>query len=489
MTRRAFLGIDSGTQSTKALVRDAGDGTILGLGRGDHPDPTGRDGASEQHPDGWVTATETAVRQALAAAGPVEIAGIGVSGQQHGLVTLDAGDRPVRPAKLWNDTSTAPDGAALTERLGGSGAVLERIGNLFLAGYTAPAIAWLRRVEPDLYARTRRFLLPHDYLNLWLTGAFATEPGDASGTAYFDVVGRRYEPSVLDALDPERDWAAALPPVQPSVSVVGELRPEVAARLGLPAGIPVSAGGGDNMCAAIGAGVTEPGVVQVSLGTSGTVAAHSDAPRADPAGVAAAFCDSTGGWLPLACNFNCTGPIAWIRGLLALDLADADRLAGGAPAGARGLTFLPYLAGERMPPRAPGEGGFVGLRADHDRADIVRAVYEGVTFALVDACRAVARTGVEMREIVLVGGGSASRGWAQLIADALGLPVGVLATTEAAAIGAAQQARWAIDGVRPERPAPVARWEPAPAPELLAAWERFDAARGPGARDAVAVPT
>lgn len=477
MTARAYLGIDSGTQSTKAVVCDASGRRILGLGRGEHPPPSGRGGASEQDPERWVEATTKAIRGALAAAGPVEIAGIGVSGQQHGLVALDERDRPVRAAKLWNDTSTASDGAALTERLGGREAVIDRIGNLFLAGYTAPAIAWLRRNEPDTYSGARRFCLPHDFLNLWLSGEFATEPGDASGTAYFDPVRRRYEPAVLDALDPERDWDATLPPVRPSLSVIGQLRPEAAAALGLPAGIPVSAGGGDNMCAAIGAGVTTSGLVQVSLGTSGTVAASSDVPRVDRQGEAAAFCDSTGGWLPLACNFNCTGPIDWLRALLGLDVAAADALVDAAPAGAGGLTFLPYLAGERTPPRLPGEGRFVGLAAHHGPAELVRAVYEGVTFSLAYAFRAVARTGIEASEIVLVGGGSASPSWARLIADTLGLPVNVLETTEAAAIGAALQARWVVDDHPPERPPSAARWEPNGSPALSAAHERWEALR------------
>lgn len=488
MGRQAYLGIDSGTQSTKAVVVDASDRTLLALGRGEHPAPTGRDGASEQHPEAWVSATETAVRQALAAAGSVDIAGIGVSGQQHGLVSLDDRDRPIRPAKLWNDTSTVTDGIALTERLGGRQAVLDRIGNLFLAGYTAPAVAWLRRVEPGTYARSRRLCLPHDYLNLWLTGEYATEPGDASGTAYFDPVERRYDPAVLDALDPERDWAATLPPVQPSLSLVGQVRPEAAARLGVPAGVPVSAGGGDNMCAAIGAGVTHSGVALVSLGTSGTVAAASDVPRVDRLGEAAAFCDSTGGWLPLACNFNCTGPVDWVLRLLGLDVAMADGLVAAAPAGAGGLTFLPYLDGERTPPRAPGEGRVVGLRTEHAAPELVRAVYEGVTFSLRYAFRAVVRTGIRPTEIVLVGGGSASPAWARLIADAMRLPVNVLTTTEAAATGAALQAGWVVEGRRPERPASAARWEPDPAPELLAAMDRFDELRVAAAGSAAGAP-
>jgi xylulokinase len=330
--------------------------------------------------------------------------------------------------------------------------------------------------------------LPHDYLNLWLTGEFATEPGDASGTAWFDPVDRRYEATVLRALDPDRDWEAVLPPVRPSLSLVGRVRPDVAERTGLPAGAPVSAGGGDNMCAAIGAGVTEAGVAMVSLGTSGTVSTHSDEPRVDPAGEAAAFCDSTGGWLPLACTFNCTAAIDWLRGVLDLRLDEAEQLAAQAPPGAAGLTFLPYLTGERTPQRAPGEGRLVGLGTSHGRPEIIRAVFEGVTFSLLYAWRAVARTGVKAHEIVLVGGGSASAAWGRLVADTIGLPVGTLARPEAAATGAALQARWTVDGHRPDRPASGQRWEPDPHPALLAAIERWDRLREASAPAAAPAP-
>src|SRR3954447_22499804 len=277
MARRAFLGIDCGTQSTKALLLDADTLVPLAIGRAHHDIIARDDGTREQHPDWWLTALQSATRQALEGLQPgfVEIAGIGVSGQQHGMVCLDAEDRPVRPAKLWNDTTTEPDCAWLTRKLGGLESVLGLTGNPFLPGYTAPKVSWLHRAEPDAYDRTARICLPHDYLNLWLTGSYATEPGDASGTAYFDPVERRYDEAVLRAIHAERDWTATLPPVVPSRSVIGELRASAAEALGLPPGIPVTAGGGDNMCAAIGAGVVRPGLGLVSLGTSGTISAYA----------------------------------------------------------------------------------------------------------------------------------------------------------------------------------------------------------------------
>ena len=271
-----------------------------------------------------------AVRSALATAPGIEVAGIGVSGQQHGLVAIDGADRPVRPAKLWNDTTTAGDCLALTEAMGGEAAVHAATGNIFLPGYTAPKIAWLRRVEPASYGSAARFCLPHDYLNLWLTGEFGTEAGDASGTAYFDARTRRYSPEVLGALDDARDWEASLPPVRPSDMVFGHLRPKVAASLGLAPGIPVSPGAGDNMAAAIGVGAVVAGVAVMSLGTSGTVFGHADAPAIDPLREVSAFCGSAGGWLPLACVLNCTLPLDWVRALFRLDHAAYDTLAGGA---------------------------------------------------------------------------------------------------------------------------------------------------------------
>src|SRR5205809_1235343 len=308
--RRVFLGIDCGTQSTKVLLRDASDGKVVRVGRADHDIVEREDGTREQDPGWWTAALAAAARDALGG-DRVEVAGIGVSGQQHGLVTLDARDRPVRPAKLWNDTSTAAQSAELTERLGGPQRALALTGNLPLPGYTAPKIVWLRQREPDAYVRTARMCLPHDYLNLWLTGSFATEPGDASGTAYFDTRARRYSDVVLGSLDDRRDWSRTLPVVEPSLSVIGALRREVADAFGIPAGVPVSAGGGDNMCAAIGSGITAPGPVALSLGTSGTVFAYCESPAVDPHGEAAAFCDSTGAWLPLACTLNCTSATDW----------------------------------------------------------------------------------------------------------------------------------------------------------------------------------
>jgi xylulokinase len=473
--RRVFLGVDCGTQSTKVVLRDAATSGVVAVGRAPHELIERDDGTREQDPTWWIDALRTAVRDATRGE-RFDIGGIGVSGQQHGLVCLDQSDRPVRAAKLWNDTTTARECAELTRALGGESRVLELTGNLLLPGYTGPKIAWLATHEPDAYARTVRMCLPHDYLNLWLTGEFVTEAGDASGTAYFDVRARRYSDAVLAAIDATRDWTRTLPPIAPSLDVVGTLRGGAAELLGLDAGVPVSAGGGDNMMSAIGCDVVTPGPVAVSLGTSGTAFAYRDRPAVDPFGEAAAFCDSTGGWLPLTATLNCTSVTEWVRALFRMDHADVD--AAIASEGARGLAFLPYLSGERTPNRPAAAGVFVGLRAAHGRDAVVHAVVEGVTFGLAYGLDALRRAGVAPTEVTLVGGGAASDAWAHLCADIFALPVVRPAIVEAAASGAARQAQWAVEAHRPGlAPAASRRFEPRLRPELHEAAERMTALR------------
>jgi xylulokinase len=319
--------------------------------------------------------------------------------------------------------------------------------------------------------------LPHDYLNFWLTNSYATEPGDASGTAYFDVRHRVYSEPVLAALDADRDWERTLPAVVPSRSIVGQLRQSAADALGLPAGVPVSTGGGDNMLAAIGSGATREGPVVVSLGTSGTAFAFRSAPAVDPRGEAAAFCDSTGGWLPLVCTLNCTAATEWVRQLFRIGLLDFDTAVAQVSPGAEGLTFLPYLNGERTPNCPTGAGVFAGVRPDHTPMHFARAAVEGVTFGLDYALSALRRAGVQPTEITLVGGGARSEPWAQLCADVFGLVVSRPPVTEAAAAGAALQARWVVDATAPGPPAIERRWEPTQHPALAIGRDRADRLR------------
>ncbi|MDP2137603.1 MAG: xylulokinase, partial [Candidatus Didemnitutus sp.] len=328
-----YLGIDSGTQSTKAIALDLDRRRVVAEARAPHQLVAGLPaGHLEQHPEDWVRALENVIKQLGSRIDRRCVRGIGVSGQQHGFVPLDSKGRVIRPAKLWCDTSTTRECELLTRKLGGTKAVIRHTGLPFLPGYTAPKILWLKRNEPANYRRLRHVLLPHDYLNYHLTGHYRMEFGDASGTALMDVRRRAWSKAVTAAID--RNLIDFLPALSDSQSVAGTLRPEIAQRLGLPSDVIVSAGGGDNMMGAIGTGNVRPGVVTASLGTSGTIYAHSNQPVIDPLGEIAAFCSSTGGWLPLACTMNVTGVTEQFRTVAGLDHAAVDAAVAGVPVGA-----------------------------------------------------------------------------------------------------------------------------------------------------------
>lgn len=299
------LGIDLGTQSVKVVFYDldaretvAVESAPLDLHQTDA-------GVAEQQAEWWIDA----LRQALQQVGKgvrESVAAIGVSGQQHGFVPLDKAGEVQAPVKLWCDTSTGAECEFITEAFGGPDACISEVGNLILPGYTASKIRWFRDAHPGAYSRMDCILLPHDYLNFYLTGQRCMEAGDSSGTGFLDIRTRQWSEKMLAAIDPDRDLRDCLPAVEVENKPIGELLPQVARKLGLPPGVPVSIGGGDNMMGAIGTGNVSPGVVTVSLGTSGTVFAYSDEPVIDPKGNIAAFCSSTGGWLPLLCTMNCT---------------------------------------------------------------------------------------------------------------------------------------------------------------------------------------
>jgi len=439
------LGIDSGTQSTKTIALDISTGDILASAQQAYGFvETKEEGAMEQDPAVWIAAVESTITQVLQKLGTrcKEIAGIGVSGQQHGLVLLDAGDRVVRPAKLWCDTSTTAQCAELTASLGGEAAVITLTGNAMLPGYTAPKILWVRQNEPQNWEKSVSVLLPHDYINWWLTGEKSMEFGDASGTALLDVRSRTWSQPVMNAVAP--DLAAKLPPLRPSSEPAGTLRPELAAQWDLPSGVTVSSGGGDNMMGAIGTGNVQPGVMTASLGTSGTLYAFSTTPIVDPKGEIAAFCDSTGHWMPLACTMNVTLVTELTRKLF--DGWNHDRYdveAASVPAGSDGLLLLPYLAGERTPNLPRGSGVLHGLTTRNlTPAHLARAAMEGVTLGLAYGLSRFQDLGVNPSEIRLTGGGSQSSFWRQLCADVFGVPTVCLSSSEGAALGAALQAAW-----------------------------------------------
>lgn len=437
-----FIGIDSGTQSTKTIVLDLESGRIVAHAAEKYGCLEGLPpGHLEQHPRTWITAVENTLAECIAGLGDdrKRIRGIGVSGQQHGLVALDARDEPVRPAKLWCDTSTAEECTILAGAFGGPEGLIREAGNAIPPGFTAPKILWLKRHEPDHFAATRSILLPHDYINFHLTGEKRMEYGDASGTGMLNVRTREWHQGILNAIDPA--VAGMLPPLGSSLAVHGHLREELRRRWDLPEGIAVSAGGGDNMMGAIGTGNVRPGVVTVSLGTSGTLYACAGNPVIDPQGEVAAFCDSTDQWLPLVCTMNVTVLTEAVRGMFGWDIAKLEASLAGAPPGADGLLFLPYLNGERTPNLPSGSGVLHGIRTGNlTMSHLARAAVEGVTTGLAYGLTRFRGLGVSPMEIRLTGGGSRSHSWRQIVADVFGVPVVGLATAEGACLGAAIQA-------------------------------------------------
>jgi len=395
----------------------------------------------EQHPCDWTAALDAVILEAAAKVDRARVRGIGVSGQQHGFVPLDEKGNVIRPAKLWCDTSTVAECALLTKKLGGARAAIRQAGLLFLPGFTAPKILWLKRHEPQNYRRLRHVLLPHDYLNFYLTGNYFMEYGDASGTALMDVRKRVWSKAVIGAID--RNLADWLPPLSDSHKPAGLLRADLAAKYGLSADVVVSAGGGDNMMGAIGTGNVAPGVVTASFGTSGTIYAFAKNPVVDPEGEIAAFCSSTGGWLPLLCTMNVTTVTEQVRALFGLDHAALNAAVEAAPAGAGGLVLLPYFAGERTPNVPEGSGVLLGLtNQTFSAGHIARAAMEGATMGMNYGLRRLADLGVKAKEIRVTGGGAKSPVWRQLMADIFGVPVVAMVEDEGAALGGALQAAW-----------------------------------------------
>ncbi|HMJ89365.1 MAG TPA: xylulokinase, partial [Candidatus Acidoferrum sp.] len=355
--RTLLLGIDSGTQSTKVVVVDANTGNVLGSGSQSYELIAHlSSGAKEQHPHTWRDATAKSIRQALRAAKAVasEVKAIGVSGQQHGFVPLDENGEVIRPAKLWCDTTTASECEQIMSKVGGQKETIRAVGNAILPGFTASKILWLKKHEPNNFKRLATVLLPHDYLNFWLTGEKAMEYGDASGTALLDVRKRKWSDVVANAID--SDLASKLPPLISSDKPVGRLQHTTARDLGLNTDVLVSAGGGDNMMGAIGTGNTRPGVITASFGTSGTIYACAEKPVVDPRGEIAAFCDSTNRWLPLLCTMNVTVATEMVRKDFKMTHEQLAVAASRAPAGSDGLILLPYLDGERTPNVPDGTG-------------------------------------------------------------------------------------------------------------------------------------
>ncbi len=444
MKNSYFIGIDNGTQSTKTIIVDGESGSVLGKATESYGLIEGLPpGHKEQDPSVWIEALHKTVREALREAKiePRDVKGIGVSAQQHGFVPFDEKGNVIRPVKLWNDTSTIQECNYLMRKLGGKKAVINLIGNAILPGYTASKILWLKRNETENYARLETVLLPHDYLNFYLTGRKVMEYGDASGTALMNVKTRTWSKKVAEAIDPELE--DKLPLIQSSDKPIGAIRREIAEIFGLREDVIVSAGGGDNMMGAIGTGNTRRGIVTASLGTSGTIYAYSDVPVIDPQGEIAAFCDSTNAWLPLLCTMNVTVATEFVRHLFNMSYDELTQAIGEAPVGSDGLILLPYFEGERTPNVPDGTGVYYGLNSrTFNKSHIARAAMEGVTLGMNYGLNRMREQGIKPKEIRLTGGGSKNKAWRQIAADIFNTEVVCLKIDEGAAYGAVLQAMW-----------------------------------------------
>ena len=435
-----FLGIDVGTTAVKALVVDE-TGTVVGEAESPLEVSVPRPGWAEQDPADWWQGVVSAVRAACVQAGVREVESIGLSGQMHSMALLDDTDSVLRPAILWNDVRTTAQCRFISDRVGESG-LRRMVGNPALEGFTAPKLLWMRDEEPHLYDQARTLLMPKDYVRLLMTGEKATEPSDAAGTLLFDVRRGCWSEEMVAALQVD---PVILPPVLGSSEVTGALTVNAAEALGLVKGIPVVGGGADNAAAAVGSGVVEQGTMQTSIGTSGAVVAPIESPRVDPGMRIHSFNHAIAGtWYLMGVVLSAGAALDWFRRTLSAPNEPPpsyDELiaeAAGVPPGADGLTFLPYLTGERTPHAdSNARGVFSGMHTGHGRGHLVRAVMEGVVFALRDSLELMRPLGVDATESVAVGGGARSEFWRRMQADALGAPVVTVGPQGGAPYGAA----------------------------------------------------
>ncbi len=434
-----FLGIDISTTGAKALIIDETGGvlasatTALSLS-------TPRPLWSEQDPEEWWRGVASSIRAALQEAGVSgkEIAAVGLTGQMHGLVLLDESGAVLRPAILWNDQRTGAQCDEIRTRLGRE-RLIEITGNDALTGFTAPKVLWVQQNEPEVYRRACHILLPKDYIRYRLTGEYAMDKADGSGTILFDLKKRTWSETVLDALEIPHEW---LPPTYEGPEITGQVSAQAADETGLAAGTPVTGGGGDQAAQAVGVGAVKPGIVALTLGTSGVVFAATEDPLIEPNGRLHAFCHALPGhWHLMGVMLSAAGSLQWHRDTLAPGAPFPDLLeeARQAPPGSEGLLFLPYLTGERTPyPDPYARGAWIGLTVRHNRAAMTRAVLEGVAFGLKDSFSLIQKVGLgEIRQVRISGGGARSAFWQQILADVLEAELVTVNTTEGAAFGAA----------------------------------------------------
>ena len=434
-----FLGIDSSTTATKAILIDE-TGNVLGVASSEYSYETPHPLWSEQSPSLWWDGTVESIRNVLAKTGidPAQIGGVGLTGQMHGLVLLDEQGNVLRPAILWNDQRTQSQCDEI-HRIIGKEKFIQITGNVALTGFTAPKILWVKENEPDVFARAKHVLLPKDYVRYKLTGEYAMDKADGAGTVLFDLKSRDWSDDVLAALEIPRAW---MPPTFEGPDCTGYVTTEAAALTGLKIGTPVAAGGGDQAASAVGTGAVRAGVVSISLGTSGVVFATTDGPTVEPAGRLHAFCHSVPGkWHLMGVMLSAAGSLRWHRDTFAPGTSYDELLApvSKIPAGSDGLLFLPYLTGERTPHPDPlARGAFVGLTIRHSLPHLTRAVLEGVAFGLRDSFELMKHSGLaNVTQVRVTGGGARSPLWKQILADILQAEVVTVNTMEGAAYGAA----------------------------------------------------
>ena len=432
-----LLGLDIGTGGARCLAVDES-GEIVAEASSEYPLSSPRPGWSEQDPEDWWRATKEVMGRVAAAvesgAGG-EVVGLCLTGQMHGSVFLDSSDEVIRPALLWNDQRTQKQCEEITAAVGEE-RLIRISGNPALTGFQAPKILWLRDNEPDLYEKTSYILLPKDYIRLKLTGEYATDASDAAGTLLLDMRSRDWSTEILQALEIPEEW---MPKVYEGPEKTGELRKEVTEELGLPAGLPVAAGGGDNAASAVGTGIVSEGLLSSSVGTSGVLFAHTDTFSPEPSGRLHAFCHAVpDAYHLMGVTLSAGGSLSWWRETLGKGYDELVEAAEEVSPGSEGLLFLPYLSGERTPHLDPGaRGTFFGLTTRHTTAHMTRALMEGVVFSLKDSLEIMGELGVEAREIRATGGGAKSPLWRQLQADIYGRPIYRTATDEGPAYGAA----------------------------------------------------
>ena len=439
---KTVAGIDMGTQSMKVVLYDYENKKTIESSSCPIDLISENDGTREQKTEWYKNAMEVCFGK-LSKEGKATIQALGVSGHQHGFVPLDKDGNALYNVKLWNDTSTVEECKIITDALGGNENAVKEVQNYILPGFTAPKILWLKRHKPELFAKLNYIMLPHDYLNYVLTGEYVMEQGDSSGTALFNSIKKEWSKKVCDIID--EGLLAKLPKFVANDEPAGKVSVSTAEWLGIPAGVPVSSGGGDNMMSAIGTGVVKSGTLTMSMGTSGTLYGFNDSSVADPTNGISGFCSSTGGYLPLLCTMNCTVASEEIRALLDLDVKAFDAEAEKAKPGCDGVFVLPLFNGERTPNLPHGKASITGMTtANCNRANIARAALESAVYSMRCGLDSFKALGFIAKELRLTGGGAKSPVWRQIVADIMNLPVKVPASSEAAAFGGALQALWCL---------------------------------------------